>query len=392
MSLGDDSAAPKVCKTTLLQQLVYRRNYDVVCVCGTGLNNSVMDCELLYGYSIYRRDREGRVSGGVLVAIKTDLQAFRHLNLEKENTKLVVVEIKMLNCTFYCPPGSSPEILHDLNSSLQSNAESSRIVLVGDVNLPSIDWSTDLPVSLGTGSSSVDNIFCELVGDNFLQQFITGPTHISGSKLDLLLCNCPEIITDILTSTPELCGFPTDQHILEFTVLLKFKRPKPVRHYTYDFKRANFQNLCSLLSYTALEIALSGDLDESWSLWKDLFLSAVDHCIPTKTVKDTNSPPWIDSEVRHHICKKYGALRKYRLNKSDDNKLKLCSLSQHVKYLVRRKHRLYLEKIEGTFSENPKLFWSYRKAVLHHQAKPNSVITYNGIEATTPAEKADLFK
>ena len=118
MSLGDDSATPKVCKTTLLQQLVYRGNYDVVCVCGTGLNNSVMDCELLYGYSIYRRDREGRVSGGVLVAIKTDLQAFRHLNLEKENTKLVVVEIKMLNCTFYCPPGSSPEILHDLNSEL----------------------------------------------------------------------------------------------------------------------------------------------------------------------------------------------------------------------------------------------------------------------------------
>lgn len=85
--------------------------------------------------------------------IKTDLQAFRRLDLEKENTELIEVEIKTLNCihvilnTFYRPPGSSPEILHDLNSSLQSNAESSRIVLVGDVNLPSIDWSTDLPVS-----------------------------------------------------------------------------------------------------------------------------------------------------------------------------------------------------------------------------------------------------
>ena len=85
--------------------------------------------------------------------IKTDLQAFRRLDLEKDNTELIEVEIKTLNCihvilyTFYHPPGSSPEILHDLNSSLQSNAESSRIVLVGDVNLPSIDWSTDLLVS-----------------------------------------------------------------------------------------------------------------------------------------------------------------------------------------------------------------------------------------------------
>lgn len=47
MSLGDDSAASKVCKITLPQQLVYRGNYDVVCVCETWLKNSVMDCELL---------------------------------------------------------------------------------------------------------------------------------------------------------------------------------------------------------------------------------------------------------------------------------------------------------------------------------------------------------
>ena len=47
---------------------------------------SVMDCDLLYGYSFYRRGREGRVGGGLLFAIKTDLQAFRRLNLEKENT------------------------------------------------------------------------------------------------------------------------------------------------------------------------------------------------------------------------------------------------------------------------------------------------------------------
>ena len=132
-----------------------------------------------------------------------------------------------------------------------------------------------------------------------------------------------------------------------------------------------------------MEIAVFGDIDESWALWKDLFLLAVDQCIPTKSLKDTNSPSWIDSDLRHHIPKKYGALRKYRLNKSDDNKLKLRSLSQHVKYLVKRKHRLYLEKIEGAFSENP-------KKKKNHRAKPNSVITYNGIEATTPAEKVDL--
>ena len=86
VSLDDDSTASKVCKITLLQQLVYRGDNDVVCVCETWLNDSVMDCELLYGYSFYRRAREGRVGGGLLFAIKTYLQAFCRLDLEKENT------------------------------------------------------------------------------------------------------------------------------------------------------------------------------------------------------------------------------------------------------------------------------------------------------------------
>ena len=40
----------------------------------------------------------------------------------------------------------------------------------------------------------LEESFCNLVGDNFLEEFITGPTHVRGNTLDLLLCNCPEII------------------------------------------------------------------------------------------------------------------------------------------------------------------------------------------------------
>ena len=57
-----------------------------------------MDCELLSGYSIYRREKEGRVGSGVSVAIKTGLQVFRRLDLEKENIKLILFEIKTANC------------------------------------------------------------------------------------------------------------------------------------------------------------------------------------------------------------------------------------------------------------------------------------------------------
>ena len=136
--------------------------------------------------------------------------------------------------------------------------------------------------------------------------------------------------------------------------------------------------------------ATSADVNEHWSNWKDLFLTAVKEHIPIKTVGDKNSPPWIDGEVRYLIRKKYAALKKFRLNKLPERKLKLRKLSQNIKYLVRSKHRQYLAKIEASFKDNPKEFWSYHKVFMGGRSCTNSAICYDGEVATKPAQKAEL--
>ena len=100
--------------------------------------------------------------------------------------------------------------------------------------------------------------------------------------------------------------------------------------------------------------------------------------------------PWPSSFFPKKVIEKYTALRKYRRRKTATNKLKLCTLSQEVKYIIRANHRDYLKKIESSFKNNPKLFWSYHKAILHSRGKP-SVISYNGVTATSSADKAELF-
>ena len=52
----DKTLTTKVCKISLMQELVCSRSYDV-CICETWLNNSVLSSELLQGYSIHHRDR-----------------------------------------------------------------------------------------------------------------------------------------------------------------------------------------------------------------------------------------------------------------------------------------------------------------------------------------------
>ena len=113
--------------------------------------------------------------------------------------------------------------------------------------------------------------------------------------------------------------------------------------------------------------------------------------VPVRTVKDNNSPPWIDKEVRVLIRKKYTALKKYRMNRSAALKRKLWSLTHQTKRLIRTKHQEYLAKIESSFSVNPKLFCSYHKAILHHRGTTHNEITFNGVTAESAIDKATIF-
>ncbi|CAB4017509.1 Hypothetical predicted protein, partial [Paramuricea clavata] len=268
-----DESKTNVCKITLFQQLVQSGIYDVVCVCETWLNNTVLDSELLQDYCIFRKDRVGRVGGGILVATKLNIRATRRLDLEKQDAEFVVIELikpnkkSVLLYTFYRrPPDSTTEPLQHLNTSLQNTSESSCCVVVGDFNLPAIDWSNDSTAPINKGERAI------------------------------------EVIDEVNIRSPE----------------------------EYE-------------------------------------------------------------EVRHLIRKKYSALKKYRQNKCETRKQKLRSLSDAVKSLVKKKHREYLRKIETSFATNPKLFWTYHKAILHSRSKQTSDIVFNGITAKSSAEKTELL-
>ena len=135
---------------TIFQNLVYLNQYDIVCVCETWLNNLILVNEILPGYTIHRKDRRDNMrGGGVLVAVRNELRSSRKLLLEGEQSELLMIELYPVNCTkfilgvFYRPPNSDVDTLIELRNSLDRLEESCQLVLVGDFNLPDIDWSMD---------------------------------------------------------------------------------------------------------------------------------------------------------------------------------------------------------------------------------------------------------
>ena len=223
--------------------------------------------------------------------MKEGLQASRRFDLERVGVELIAIQLSKANnkpviiYVYYRPPGFCSDGLLLLNNSLLSNQESNCIVLVGDFNLPSISWSDNHSTPVNSGCADGE-LLCELIGDNFLEQFVEGPTHLAGNKLDLLFCNCAETLSDVLTLSPD------------------------------DYNRANFSELRKALSQADFNSLLTDNIDNCWDQWKVLFSSIVTNYVPTKCVKDTNSPPWIDAEVRHLMRKKYTALRNYRKNRT----------------------------------------------------------------------------
>ena len=99
--------------------------------------------------------------------MKADIRSLRRIDREREEVELIVLELKndhgrpvLLYCFYH--PGTAPEPLIELNSSLVETSEnSSNITVVGDFNLPELDWSEDCTAPVNTGSRSDHSVFCD---------------------------------------------------------------------------------------------------------------------------------------------------------------------------------------------------------------------------------------
>ena len=132
-------------KLSNFQSFVYSNPFEIYCITETWLSNFVYDNEIIPSkFNIYRKDRKSR-GGGVLVAINESLQS--SIIPSPDDLEIISVSIThretIILCTVYIPPNSDSDYLNSLLLYLSSLYIShDHIILVGDFNLPDIDWDT----------------------------------------------------------------------------------------------------------------------------------------------------------------------------------------------------------------------------------------------------------
>ena len=148
---------------------VYASSTDIIAITETWLSPDYWDNEILpTGYTIYRRDRNS-CGSGVLLAVRNRILS-KLLNTPSD-IEGVTVEINRTNPTnvsvIYAAPQSSVSYFDSCCKHL-SNLTNTCLptIVVGDFNLPNIDWETL------SESSIISNQICEHIFDLNLNQLI----------------------------------------------------------------------------------------------------------------------------------------------------------------------------------------------------------------------------
>lgn len=394
----------KICNLVAFQQFVYSGGYDIIAVTETWLTSDIMDCEILErGYTIFRRDRQGRTGGGVLLAVRDNLVTSRRQDLET-NLEMVCVEVntlgssKVLVSVVYRPPGHEDDTLfmEGFSMLLQNLSRSSRsqIVILGDFNFPAIHWTENC--GYVDSENSVEHFFCESLKDFSLFQLNDTATRFTssghGNILDLVISNVPERVSSVEVLNPEETGIFTDHHVLLFDLAVHMRRTKKPDRHVYNFKAANFVELKRDIRLSSgLETSSSLDnINECWQNWKNTLLHLADKHIPKVKIKNSNTPPWIDGEVKHALRKKETARRAYRKYGGDGRLSKFKELRRDVKRLIEFKYVEYSKSIGESITENPKRFWSFFRYKTRSNSIPD-IVSYKGQLHRDSHSQAEAF-
>ena len=141
---------------------------------------------------------------------------------------------------------------------------------------------------------SVDSPYATLLSErsviyaNFLFQLVKDPTR-NGNILDLVFVTSLDLVYDLKVSLPF-----SDHNLISMLLSRKSFPERKSQKLNYSFKKADWDHLRILLHYTPWHCAfMDTDIDRLWAAWSDLFLSAVDECIPRRTAKRNSNAPWI---------------------------------------------------------------------------------------------------
>lgn len=383
--------------------------FDVICLTETWLHCGIADSEIFNSsYNVYRRDRHLNVSnapvgGGVLIAVKasigsTSVAVDKFPDVECCCTKINMHGSNAYICNFYIPPGRPFSAHNDMIGVLQYVSDLCSplddLIVVGDFNLPHLEWSFSDAGNflIGSNSRRMDEL---LVLDDLsslgLQQ-VNGVFNTRQRLLDLIFVSEPSR-THVGSCLDPISNIVPDHPALHISISnCKLPSDISVTDYFRNFRKADFNSLDNNLSNVNWsEVYNFRDIDLAVAKFYQIVLRDISGCVPLVRKKHClHSPPWYDSHLRSLRNRRNNAWTKYKTTNDHSHYLQYSGLRREFNQYSMSLYCLYLDRVRSSLRSNPKELWNFVNNKRKTSNYP-SVFTHNDESVQDPSIISDLF-
>ena len=319
----------------------------------------------LKGYSMYRDDRENKEGGGTLLYISNKLEhrGCKPLNTSdfESSTWCWIIEKggkKILVGSVYRSTSSTTQNNNQLFDKLVKANDISgdnRLLLLGDFNVPKIDWTEK---SLLSGADRIEAQLLDVINDCFLYQHVKKPTRFrneESSILDLIFTKEEEDVRNIEVLQP-LGKSDHGVVVADFVCQWKSKiEQKPRRMY----HKGNYAKILENLNDIDWESEFNNKtVQECWDIFKMKLEALVNEHIPMSVPKDYNEP-WMNGKLMKLWRNKYFAWKRYTETKGYQRYMEYKKETNSMKKQTRMAKRLYEKKLAKEVRQNKRQFFRY---------------------------------
>ena len=365
--------------------MVSTEHLDIICITETWIKTDGRDFEgefFLPGYTMFKRDRELRAGGGVVI------YARNHLNAQPipcdSPYEIVGVKIRghqtMVQLfAVYRPPrqvrGRDLEMYDTLGRLLQDETS----IIVGDFNCR-VNWDTDGTVA-GEGTRLI-----EFKNEHYLTQMVRHPTR-GANTLDLVFTTDEDLITQV--EVGEHLG-NSDHKTVFCRVGILVEPEDPSYRVRPNLRRADFERFNRNLR--DLQPQPPGTVEEMWSGFKANFLAIQADCIPNKQVGGTAkvNPKWYNPTIDREIKERKRLYRIQEETPTEACKARYTQKRTEVKRIVRRAKVAEEHRVALACKDNPKEFFGYVNSRKPVRARLGPLRTDQGM-VTSDAGVANEF-
>lgn len=380
-----------------LQELAVSHSPHLLALTETWLCPQILSSQIdIEGFNIIRQDSTRHRAGGVALYYKNDLPAPLQINAPTI-TKVDEIWIKfplrsndsVLLAIIYRSPSSTPEDdVHFINHLKQviDGTPHSHLLLVGDFNLPNIDWE-----NLQTHKNGLSEDLVRLLIERSWSQHVTFPTRTrSGntpSLLDLIITNEKHFVDQVQSLAP--IGH-SDHVVLLFDYICYWEYSIPSQQRLRNFKKADFYGMRTYLCSNLLQCTPSS-LESSWGSFARALTTADEIYVPRSLIRP-NAKKKLPARIRRLLSQRARLFQMQLLTQNDSDIAAFKEIRNRCKSEIRRFQRKKQEKILHAARADKNVLYKYMRRQRGNKPSFFALRRPDGSSISTPQEIAETLK